>query len=103
MGQVLYDPLKSARATGAYDAARSDEVCDGDLGEFLGDLELLLIRVDQQADDCGQVLVATPLDERRSGDGVGSDLADFFDRYIEARGAKFWETSTGPLNGSEAQ
>jgi hypothetical protein len=36
-------------------------------------------------------MVALELDARDEWYGVGSSLREFFDRYLEAEGKKFWE------------
>jgi hypothetical protein len=91
-GLVLLSPAVSAKRTaeqralrpGAY---RGDDVV---IGEFLGDLELLVL-APSEAGDRG-VLVALPLDDRRDWYPAAPGLARFLENYLRAHGAKYWET-----------
>lgn len=92
-GLVLLSPAASAERTaeqrklrpGAY---RSDDVV---AGEFLGDLELLVMAPSEDGDR--RVMVALPLDERRDWYAAAPDLARFLERYRDRQGDKFWESS----------
>ncbi|MGH2557157.1 MAG: hypothetical protein ACRDHO_15805 [Actinomycetota bacterium] len=65
---------------------KSDDVV---LGEFLGDLDLLVLA----PSEVGQrrILIALPLDNRAEWFGVGSTLGEFLARYFHGMGDKYWE------------
>jgi len=90
-GLVLLSPAASAARTALERAARPEDVTADDLviGEFLGDLDLLILAPGER--DERRVLVALPLDPRVEWYGVGSSLADFLVAYGEADGDKWWE------------
>lgn len=90
-GLVLLSPAASATRTAAERAARPDDVTPDDLviGEFLGDLDLLVISPAERGER--RVLVALPLDPRAEWYAVGASLGDFLLAYAEADGAKWWE------------
>ena len=68
-----------------------------------GTLNLLIVRADPQAVDDGQVMVATPLDDRQDWSLVGKDFTTFLHQYVQARGRKFWEGSAEAVYRTEAQ
>jgi hypothetical protein len=92
-GLVLLSPAASAERTaelrakraGAY---RSDDVV---IGEFLGDLELLVMAPSEAGDR--RILIALPLDDRRAWYPAASSLAQFLRRYLGSHGGKYWEAS----------
>lgn len=86
-GLRILDPSASRERTDVERHGRPADFEDGDvvLGEFLGDLELLVV------DAMGSVRVALPLDPRTNWYVAAADLAGFLTRYREAHGAKFWE------------
>jgi hypothetical protein len=91
-GLVLLSPEASAMVTAEQHITRSDQAyLSGDvvIGEFLGDSELLVISPGESGNR--RVLVALPLDKRPEWYGVGTSLAEFLERYLEALGAKYWE------------
>jgi len=90
-GLILLTPAASARRTSQQCSQRPGDYRPDDvvIGEFLGDLELLVIGPSEVAGR--QILVALPLDHRDAWYSVASSLAQFLDRYREAHGAKFWE------------
>jgi hypothetical protein len=69
---------------------RPDDMDEGVLviGEFLGDLDLLVIA---GASDGTRVEVALPLDPRAEWWVVADDLAEFLGRFVDAGGEKYWE------------
>ena len=68
----------------------SDFVADDVVvAEFLGDLELLVFAPSEEGER--RVMAALELDARNEWYGVGSSLREFFERYLEAQGKKFWE------------
>ena len=90
-GLVLLTPAASAARTTKERASRPDELAPDDVvvGEFLGDLDLLVLAPGERADR--KVLVALPLDPRRDWHGVGATLGDFLAAFIDAGGDKWWE------------
>lgn len=104
-GLILHSPSAAWDATHDYLAARPSEARAGDLviGAFLGDCDLLIVRADPQAVDDGQVMVATPLDDRQDWSLVGKDFTTFLHQYVQARGRKFWEGSAEAVYRTEAQ
>ncbi len=98
-GLILWDP--QAALTGTLErTTRAEDRRPGDLllGEFLGDTDKLLVRCDPSASDHGCVTVEPGLDRRKDWKTVGASLEDFLERYLDARGDKFWERElTHPL------
>ena len=92
-GLEIFSPLECLNQSQQFQTERSRDVLSGDLiiGAFLGDSDLLLTRTDQDKEDYGRILVATPIDERRQWDVVGTSFNEFLQRYIEEEGSKFWE------------
>lgn len=90
-GLVLLSPAESAKRTAEQRELRPDDYSAEDVvvGEFLGDLELLVL-APSEAGDRG-VLVALPLDGRQDWYPVAPDLARFLERYRDQQGSKFWE------------
>lgn len=86
-GLRLWAPAEAIDRTEEYERRRPDDAAPGDvvIGEFLGDLDQLVIAAD------GSVLVALPLDPRPDWYRVGSSPAAFAERYEGAVGHKFWE------------
>ena len=93
-GLVLFSPAASAKRTAEQRALRPDEYCAEDVvvGEFLGDLELLVLAPSETGDR--RVLVALPLDGRQDWYPAAPDLAWFLERYRDQQGAKFWESAS---------
>ncbi len=90
-GLILLDPGASARRTAKERHDRPSEFLPGDvvIGEFLGDLDLLVVAPSEAG--VHRVLVALPLDGRSDWYGVGADLATFLGRFVTVGGEKFWE------------
>ncbi len=89
-GLVLLGPGDAAKRTREEVAERPEDYRAGDIiiGEFLGDLDLLVY----SPSDSGhrRLQVALPLDERQYWYGVGESLVAFLRSYLAAEGAKFW-------------
>ncbi len=70
---------------------RSNDYIASDLviGEFIGDLDKLVIDCSQA--NFGRVFVSLPIDSRRDWHIVASSFQEFLNLYIEGRGEKFWE------------
>lgn len=86
-GLRVLDPRTSRERTDAERQQRPSDFEAGDVivGEFLGDLELLVI------DRAGSVLVAQPLDPRRDWYTAAADMGSFLEAYRESKGDKYWE------------
>lgn len=86
-GLRIFGPAGCLERTSQERESRPDayRATDLVLGEFLGDLELLVLTEQQN------VLVALPLDPRDDWHEVGESLAQFFEQYLGAIGEKFWE------------
>jgi len=61
------------------------------IGEFLGDLELLVMAPSETGER--RVLVALPLDDRDDWYSAAPNLARFLARYLGSHGSKYWESS----------
>ncbi|HEX9033962.1 MAG TPA: hypothetical protein VF834_19145 [Streptosporangiaceae bacterium] len=90
-GLVLLSPVATAERTTRERAARPGAYRSDDVvaGEFLGDLDLLVIAPSEARDR--RVLIALPLDDRDDWYPAAPDLARFLERYLDSRGRKFWE------------
>ena len=97
-GLELLSPHESARESGNFRRDRIGDRMKGDIvvGRFLGDSDLLVVRVDPKAADFGHVLVALPLDRRADWDQPAASLESFVRSFIDASGAKFWAKPKSP-------
>jgi len=86
-GLRLLDPSASAVRTALERRLRPADITDSDvvLGEFLGDLELLVV------DGTGRPMIALPLDSRDDWFVPAETLGNFLAKYVRVRGDKFWE------------
>ena len=93
-GLVIWSPDQAYVRHQRYASPRPTEYRTGDLliGEFLGDSDLLLVRCEPGASDFGSIMVALPLDPRPVWPTVAGTLEEFIERFLEARGEKYWET-----------
>jgi len=89
-GLRILAPEQSLDRTAAERRDRPDDIHATDLvvGEFLGDHELLVLALDEEARG---VLIALPLYPRVDWYRAGATLGDFLERYLDAVGEKFWE------------
>lgn len=87
-GLELFSPEAALDRTRLEVEARPADFRTDDLviGAFLGDQELLVIEGATNA-----VLVARPLDPRSEWPRVAETFAEFFARYVDEGGAKYWE------------
>jgi hypothetical protein len=84
--KLLSPDASRARTTNLIDLRPHDvESTDVVIGEFIGDLDLLVIP------ENGSVVVALPLDPRADWYTVAPDLATFLDDYWANGGDKYWE------------
>lgn len=90
-GLALLSPAEAAARTAEFHSTRPDDTVQGDIviGEFLGDLELLILSGNGEG-----VLVALPLDPRIDWYRAAPSLAEFLVKYREALGNKYWEGVT---------
>jgi hypothetical protein len=88
-GLKVLTPSESAARTASEHVLRPNDYRSDDvvLGEFLGDLELLVIA---GSDSGNEVLVALPLDPRADWYRAAPSLEQFLRRYRVAEGDKFW-------------
>jgi hypothetical protein len=91
-GLVLLSPSDSAQRTAEQRALRPGDYSPDDVvvGEFLGDLELLVMAPSETGEL--RILVALPLDHRQEWYPAAPDLARFLESYRDQHGAKFWES-----------
>ena len=92
-GLHVLSPYDAENETNLFGQERLGDVEPGDLviGVFVGDTDVLLIRCNPNAEDFGNLLVATPLDRRADWPIVASSLLDFLKSYAMTEGGKFWE------------
>jgi hypothetical protein len=90
-GLALLAPSASATRTAQEREARPSDLRPDDivLGEFLGDQELLVLAPSETGRR--KVLIALPLDSRADWFGAAADLGEFFGRYFDSAGDKYWE------------
>ncbi|MFF3585098.1 hypothetical protein [Streptomyces mirabilis] len=90
-GLRILSPLASVEALDRQMRDRPSDFMSGDvvIGEFLGDLEILVYAPSGEGER--RILVALELDSRDEWYGAGSSLEEFFENYLEAQGDKFWE------------
>jgi hypothetical protein len=93
-GLVLLSPTASARRTAEQRTNRPSDYSTDDIviGEFLGDLELLVMAPSQTGDQ--RILIALPLDDRPDWYSAASSFTQFLNRYRESHGGKYWEAAT---------
>ncbi|TAE39863.1 MAG: SMI1/KNR4 family protein [Runella slithyformis] len=72
---------------------RGDDIEDMDLviGEFLGDLELVLLSLNDY--EYGQVIICPEIDKRDDWYFLKINFKEFLEKYVEAKGDKFWTIS----------
>jgi len=61
------------------------------IGEFIGDLDLVVLAPSEEGSR--RVLIAGEIDTRPKWQGVGSDLAQFLEKYVDASGDKYWKAA----------
>ena len=90
-GLGLLSPEQAAARTAEFYDTYSEDAVQGDIviGEFLGDLELLILSGDGDG-----VLVVLPLDSRVDWYRAAPSLAEFLLKYRTALGNKYWEGVT---------
>lgn len=70
-----------------------DSMLPGDLiiGRFWGDRDRPMIRCDKHAPDYNNVYIVADIDPRPEWCRAASSLEDFLNRFMDAKGAKYWD------------
>lgn len=86
-GIEILTPEESITETEKLQHTRSNDILKDDIafGRFHGDSELLITNQN------GEILVCTPLDDRREWIRAAESLSEFMEKIADAEGAKFWE------------
>jgi len=94
-GLHILSPSDAAQETQRLAKERPRDFARGDLvtGRFLGDSDLLIVRCNDNKSDFGRVLVAQPLDPRIDWYCAAESFEQFLEKYLEAKGEKYWEKS----------
>lgn len=94
-GLVLLSAKRIAGKNNEYRREREDDALPGDLviGEFRGDLDLAILRMDPSAADYGTVVVARDIGPRSEWHTAGRSLEEFLTRFMDTHGAMYWEPS----------
>jgi len=96
-GLIIWSPaeVREQNPGERYDYRR-EEFRAGDLlvGEFLGDLERVLVRCERGSDDFGSVMIVAELDHRGDWFMPSRTILDFLEQFVAAEGEKFWEPKT---------
>lgn len=81
------------RVNADYLDRKSDRMWPGDfiVAEFRSDLELVLMRCDKTAPDFGSIVVVTEMGPREEWYKAALSLEEFLTRFMDAKGAKYWE------------
>ncbi|MDP5226313.1 MULTISPECIES: hypothetical protein [Arthrobacter] len=92
-GLHLLDWRKVAARTEEQQTARPDQMKVDDIviGEFLGDLEILIYAPSEVAGS--RLLVALPLDPRDDWCPAGDTIAAVLEGMLNANGEKYWEAN----------
>lgn len=61
------------------------------IGEFLGDNDLLLLRLDETKEDYGSIIVANRMDSREEWKKVERNFRNFIVNFAINEGQKYWE------------
>jgi hypothetical protein len=72
---------------------KAEWILPGDLilGRFWGDRERPMIRCDKNAADYGSIFIVAEMDERPDWYKAASSLEEFLVKFMDAKGAKYWE------------
>jgi len=92
-GLVIFSPFDAVLKTRKYFQERANDTKPGDLiiGEFWGDLRLVLFRCDKDADDYGAIMIVAEKDERTKWYVPERSLDAFLVHYMDARGEDYWD------------
>lgn len=70
----------------AYDFKDTDWV----IGRFVGDSDLLIVAANN-IDGYGKIMVAQPIDKRKTWPLIANDFKEFLYKYLKVQGNKYWE------------
>lgn len=92
-GLIVWGPSEVVPRGRVEVGGREEDFRQGDLvvGEFLGDLDFVVLRCDPKAKDFGSVLIALEMDPREDWPCVGASLSEFIEKFLSSDGAKYWE------------
>lgn len=92
-GLHLLDLHLIQRITAEFFEDRYDNALTGDLiiGEFLGDGEKLLVRLDPNIADFGTIVIVCPISKREEWQIIETNFYDFIINYFQNNGEKYWE------------
>jgi hypothetical protein len=95
-GLVLWSPDQAVVRHQRHASERfadTGDLQDGDfiIGEFLGDLDLVIIRCDPQFADFGSIVIAQEIDPRPEWPTAASSLGEFLQRFLQSNQATFGE------------
>lgn len=95
-GLHLLSHEASANATKAFSQEAYTQFIPGDviIGEFLGDLDRLLVRCDSKTPDYGHIIAVLPDGLRCEWFQIADSLFDFMSNYEKLEGEKFWERAS---------
>lgn len=96
-GLYLLKPSEALEESRNQMNERPQDLLAGDLiiGRFFGDSDLLLVRTDENKSDFGKILISLPLDPRDNWYNVADSFEQFLERFVKARGQKYWEIPNG--------
>lgn len=92
-GLHLLDLHLIQRITAEFFEDRYDDALTGDriIGEFLGDGEKLLVRLDPNIADFGTIIIVCPISPRNEWRIIETNFYDFIINYFQNSGEKYWE------------
>ena len=92
-GLHLLDLHLIQRITAEFFENRYDDALTGDriIGEFLGDGEKLLVRLDPSIADFGTIIIVCPISPRNEWQIIETNFYDFIINYFQNNGEKYWE------------
>ncbi len=92
-GLRILDYETSNRRTREFNRDRREYAARGDrvIAEFIGDLDLLLMRCDTTESDFGGIIVATDDGKRDEWYRVASSLSSFLEEYGSCDGQQYWK------------
>jgi hypothetical protein len=95
-GLSIFSAEKAIQKTGEYKSERTQDARNGDLiiGSFIGDSDMLLVRCDSENTDYGNITIVNAIDSRNDWDLVAENFNEFFNKYADYYGDKYWELNT---------
>ena len=98
-GLQIFSPQEAETITKLAQRRRCRQFRPGDLvvGQFLGDLDQLIVRCDVTANDFGSVVIALQIYPRKEWPNVGKNFQEFLNKYSNANGDMYWEKNFGIL------